>query len=90
MYYEKLHPALKKRPNFFGDMVDKINTGLTEQGQRNFTCDHCNESFSVPSTLRKHIRVVHLKRRARKCEYCGKKFFQKGHLKTHVISVHLR
>ena len=70
--------------------VDMVNAPPLSR----LACGHdgCNKSFSLKSSLKKHMRSVHLRERSHVCDYdgCGKAFSQQGHLTTHVKGVHLR
>lgn len=48
-------------------------------------CDQCNTTFVRATTLRAHIKDVHLKEEEHKCENCSKLFSCKSNLTSHLV-----
>ena len=54
---------------------------------KSFHCNLCSSTFTVKSSLTKHIDQIHNKIRY-SCEFCEKSFTSKQNLKHHIESVH--
>ena len=52
------------------------------------SCHICSVTFTVPASLRVHIRTVHEKKELCACDICGKYFSTNAALKNHVLVVH--
>ena len=63
-------------------------TAVKRDQRQPVVCPECHKTFSRPSNLRDHRRVVHEKKQRFKCPDCGKLFGQKGVLDRHVSTVH--
>ena len=55
---------------------------------RSHACSQCNAAFGKASTLTRHVRTVHEKRRDHACPQCEAAFGQAGNLRAHVRTVH--
>ena len=55
---------------------------------RPHACVCCPAAFRFPSQLKKHVRLVHEKRRDHKCPHCPSAFGRASHLRTHVRTQH--
>ena len=53
-------------------------------------CPKCGTCFKDRSTMRKHIKKVHLKTKSHSCHQCVKAFFDRTNLKRHIETVHIR
>jgi RNase P subunit RPR2 len=58
------------------------------KSSRRHACPQCDYKTGNVSSLRKHVRVVHEKRRDHACPQCDAAFGQAGTLRTHVRTVH--
>lgn len=56
-------------------------------GERKFTCESCDKTFTSRANLSQH-QMTHSSVRPFKCDYCEKSFKWKKHLKTHLM-IHL-
>ena len=56
----------------------------------NFSCSHCDKSFTVSSKLKNHIDRIHPESAPHKytCEQCGKTFIYEATKKQHILDVH--
>ena len=54
---------------------------------KSFHCNLCSSTFTVKSSLTKHIDQIHNKIRY-SCDLCEKSFTSKQNLKFHIESVH--
>ena len=52
-------------------------------GEKLYSCEECEKSFSVAGSLKKHIRT-HTGEKPYSCDQCEESFPQAGHLKEHV------
>lgn len=55
-----------------------------------YGCPKCGKSFKHNYKLKRHVSIVHEKRKPHKCPHngCNKSFSQRCHLKVHISSVH--
>lgn len=56
----------------------------TDNKVRNFSCDKCNRSFTMASTLSLHLRRTHLGIKPYKCQVCQWAFAQSSDLIKHM------
>ena len=52
------------------------------------SCHICSVTFTVPASLRVHIRTVHEKKKPCLCNICGKNLPTNASLKNHILGVH--
>ena len=52
-----------------------------------FKCELCSSTFTVKSSLEKHINSIHKKIRYN-CDHCDKSYTQRQNLTFHVLKVH--
>ncbi|KAL7064351.1 hypothetical protein AAHC03_05030 [Spirometra sp. Aus1] len=64
----------------------QVNGNRKELGEH--YCAICKKVFSAESTVRRHIRHVHLRIKGHQCLVCEKKFFHLRELRTHVRKEH--
>lgn len=50
------------------------------------TCNICHEAFGSSSSLWRHKRMKHSKKKLPQCRYCDKKFTDLHNLRTHEVS----
>ena len=55
---------------------------------KNYSCNHCDASFSLKSSLQGHINREHLKIEPYNCEKCMKTFSSKFELGSHIRKQH--
>ena len=67
----------------------KINVSniVFEIMTKKFTCEFCLSTFTVKSSVSKHINQIHKKIRFN-CDQCEKSYTSKQNLEVHVKSVH--
>ena len=53
-----------------------------------FSCKTCGSKFGTKTILKRHIYLVHDKKRPFECEICQLRFSDKNSLKRHIESVH--
>ena len=51
-------------------------------------CNLCQKAFHDTSTLRRHIKQIHLQVRAYQCPVCGRHFTQKANMHSHMHRMH--
>ena len=56
--------------------------------KKKIPCPHCHKSYSSNSSLKKHIKDVHLRLKPFKCDVCGESFAEKKTLDRHKASQH--
>ena len=54
----------------------------------NYKCDTCGTNFQTPSSLKIHIKSVHMGLKEHKCKYCNKDFSRSYNVKQHIRMVH--
>ena len=64
-----------------------LSNYILEIMSKSFSCNLCSSTFSVKSSLTKHIDQIHNKIRY-SCDLCEKSFTSKQNLKFHIESVH--
>lgn len=57
-------------------------------GKKPYPCPHCSARFTLPHSVKSHIKAVHLKQKDWHCQHCSKSFATKTTLKGHMSSVH--
>ena len=76
----------KKSPAGHTCVTCSLNIFITGSGL--FHCDQCGKMFTSKQKLRKHIMVVHEKKRNFACAYCDKFFSSNSNVMTHEGRVH--
>lgn len=61
------------------------NRSMKINGEPALKCSYCNQKFSFPSVLKRHMRS-HTNERPYICEVCNKSFKQLGHLSQHTLT----
>ena len=64
-----------------------VQSNMSVNGQRKYTCPECDKQFSKRCNLKQHIQSIHEKVKYT-CPECGKQFSGKVHLKRHIQSIH--
>lgn len=57
-------------------------------GIRPFACQLCVKSFFDKTTLREHIKSVHLNLKAYACRICSRTFNRSGNMRAHMLKTH--
>ena len=65
----------------------KLHIATVHEGQRPYSCKHCNKSFTRTAHLKNHIECIHEKKK-HICEICGASFNQNDTLKNHIKKIH--
>lgn len=55
---------------------------------RPFQCDQCVKAFFDKTTLREHIKSVHLNLKAYACKICSRTFNRSGNMRAHMLKTH--
>lgn len=58
------------------------------KGIRPFQCEQCVKSFFDKTTLREHIKSVHLNLKAYACRICSRTFNRSGNMRAHMLKTH--
>lgn len=58
------------------------------EGIRPFKCEQCVKSFFDKTTLREHIKSVHLNLKAYACRICSRTFNRSGNMRAHMLKTH--
>lgn len=58
------------------------------EGIRPFQCEQCVKSFFDKTTLREHIKSVHLNLKAYACRICLRTFNRSGNMRAHMLKTH--
>merc|ERR1712176_375694 len=53
-----------------------------------YACQQCGARFTLPHSVKAHVKSVHLKQKNWHCSYCSKSFATKTTLKGHLTAVH--
>ncbi|XP_017877578.1 zinc finger protein 85-like [Ceratina calcarata] len=61
------------------------NRTMKVNGESALKCSYCNQKFSFPSVLKRHMRS-HTNERPYICDVCNKSFKQLGHLSQHSLT----
>lgn len=55
---------------------------------RPFQCEQCVKSFFDKTTLREHVKSVHLNLKAYACKICSRTFNRSGNMRAHMLKTH--
>ena len=58
---------------------------LTHSGEKPFGCTQCNNAFTTPGSLKKHV-LTHSEEKPFRCEQCSYSCRQPSNLKYHILS----
>ena len=58
------------------------------QGEKQYSCQACDKSFTQSHNLNTHILKVHRGQKQYSCQACEKKYKYKKNLKIHILTVH--
>lgn len=58
---------------------------MVEKHDLEFRCPHCNKVFPKNSTMKSHVRRVHLREKNVQCDVCFDKFFDNALLRLHMV-----
>ncbi|XP_058833327.1 zinc finger protein 184-like isoform X2 [Topomyia yanbarensis] len=72
-----------------GKFVSQLSKHLpTHSDVKRHTCLHCSKQFAHDTTLRKHIRSVHLKIKRYQCQHCSESFTDRSSQRYHEVAKH--
>ena len=60
-----------------------------QEGEKDFTCESCEKSFTQADSLRGHIKSIHEGQKDFKCDSCGKLFTCAGNMRRHIKTVQM-
>lgn len=88
--FQELVPLNDIKPTIFEEIPVKEApvTSVKSSNRKASPCDVCGKSFSSPSKMRRHKRIVHEKIKPFQCSVCSKEFGQKVNLVGHLQSKH--
>ena len=56
--------------------------------KKSFGCNICEKTYPNNSRLKRHIAIVHEKKKSLICDICKKTFSEKSTLENHIKTVH--
>lgn len=73
-----------------GAPLDKVNKAeKRKRNRKRAKCSICEKDFADMSSVRKHVRVVHMKVKQHECNECGQLFGEKSNLSKHYLAKHI-
>ena len=67
--------------------MDDLNE-LRNQQQNSPKCEICDKEFKSNKDLKRHVNIVHEKKKLFHCEFCNHNFSQQYVLVNHITAVH--
>ena len=68
--------------------LERTSCGTGKKAEANIPCPQCTKMFTLPNTVEKHIRQVHLKIKNMMCHFCDYKTYSRFNLNLHVTKMH--
>ncbi len=83
-FFEQTENPRNQQTEAAGQLKGSQVSKSEQIGDKKFTCQLCNFSTDLKTSINRHVRSNHLKVRKFKCDECTKRFCEKRDLRKHV------